>query len=183
MGLPLFFLSPPQSCIRHNWPHHSPESSRFQFRHHGFLSQLALILSVQKVFFSHFWLLFLFHITLILWCSIESIFDPILFTIDVSPFTSTVSSCGINKQQYADDTQLFVFLSPASLSSSLCSLQRCVFYRRKWFIQNGIVLNPTKTKAICFGTSRGFRHDDPSLWNSSLIISDLPTLTLSSKPI
>jgi len=59
----------PQCCIRHNWPHHSPQSSHFQFRHHGLLSQLAWVLSAQQVFLRHFRLLFLFHITFILWCS------------------------------------------------------------------------------------------------------------------
>jgi len=45
-----------------------------------------------------------------------------------------------------NDTQPFLFRSPASLSSSLCSLQWCVYSHH-----NGLVLNPTKTKAICFG--------------------------------
>jgi len=59
----------------------------------------------------------------------------------------------VNQQQYADDTQLFVFLSSSSLSSSLCSLQRCVSSLHSWFTHNGLVLNPTKTEAICFGIS------------------------------
>jgi len=49
-----------------------------------------------------------------------SVLSPILFTIYVSPIASIVSYNGVNQQQYADDTQLFVFLSPATLSSSLC---------------------------------------------------------------
>jgi len=51
-----------------------------------------------------------------------SVLGPILFTIYISPIASIVSSHGVNQQQYADDTQLFLFISPASLSSSLCSL-------------------------------------------------------------
>jgi len=53
----------------------------------------------------------------------------------------------------ADDTQPFLFLSPASLSRSLCSLQRCVYSLPTLFLYNGLVPNPTKTEAICFGTS------------------------------
>jgi len=60
---------------------------------------------------------------------------------------------GVNQQQYADDTQLFVFHSPSSLSISLCSLQRCVSSLHSWFIHNGLVLIPTKTEVICFGTN------------------------------
>jgi len=57
----------------------------------------------------------------------DSVLGPALFTNYVSPIASIVSSHGVNQQQYADDTQLFVVLSPSSLSSSLCSPQRCLF--------------------------------------------------------
>ena len=85
-----------------------------------------------------------------------SVLGPILFTlIYVSPIASIVSSHGVNQQQYADDAKLFLFISPASLSSSLCSLQRCVSSLHSWFLHYGhwSVLNPTKTEAICFGTN------------------------------
>ena len=40
------------------------------------------------------------------------------------------------------------------LTASLCSLQRCVSSLHIWFlIHNGLVLNPTKTEAICFATN------------------------------
>jgi len=81
-----------------------------------------------------------------------SVLGPILFTICVSPIASIVSSHGVNKQQYADDTLIFVFLSPSPLSSSLCSLQRCVSSLHSWFIHNGLFLNPTKTEAVWFVT-------------------------------
>jgi len=82
-----------------------------------------------------------------------SVLGPILFTIYVLPIASIVSSHGVNQHQYADDTQLFVFLSPSSSSSSLCSFQRCVSSLHSWFIHNGLILNPTKIEAICFGTN------------------------------
>jgi len=82
-----------------------------------------------------------------------AILGPIFFTIFISPFASIISSHDDNQQQYADNTHLFLSLSPASLSSSLCSLQRCVSSLHSWFLQNGLVLNSTKTEAICFGTS------------------------------
>jgi len=82
-----------------------------------------------------------------------SVLGPILFTINVSHTASIVSSHGVNQQQYADDTQLVVFLSSSSLSSSLCSLQRCVSSLNSRFSRNGLILNPTKTEAICFSNS------------------------------
>jgi len=72
----------------------------------------------------------------------------------VSPIiASIVSSHSVNQQQYADDTQLLVLFSPSSLSSSLCSHQRCVSSLPSRCIHNGLVLNPSKTEVICFGTS------------------------------
>ena len=82
-----------------------------------------------------------------------SVLGPILFTVYVSPLASIISSHNVNQQQYADDIQLFLFLAPASVSSSLSSLQRCVSSLHSWFLHNGLVLNPTKTEAICFGTN------------------------------
>ena len=82
-----------------------------------------------------------------------SVLGPILFIIYVSPIASIVSSHGVNQQQYADDTQLFLFLSPASLSSKLASLQQCVSSLHSWFLHNGLVLHPSKTEAICLGTN------------------------------
>jgi hypothetical protein len=81
-----------------------------------------------------------------------SVLGPILFNIYVSPIASIASSHSVHQQQYADDVQLFLFLSPASLSNSLFNLQRCVSSLHSWFLHNGLVLNPTKTEAICFGT-------------------------------
>jgi hypothetical protein len=82
-----------------------------------------------------------------------SVLGPILFTIYVSPIASIVSSHNVHQQQYAYDTQLFIFLSPKSLSSSLHSLELCISSLQSWFLYNGLVLNPTKTEAICLGTT------------------------------
>jgi len=83
----------------------------------------------------------------------DSVLGPILFTIYVLPIASIVSSHSVNQQQYTDDTQLFLFISSACLSSSLCSLQRCVSSLHSWFLHNGLVLNQIKTEAICFSTN------------------------------
>jgi len=96
---------------------------------------------------------FLLHLIVIFNVPQGSVLGPILLTIYFSPIASIVSSHGVNQQHYADDTQLSFFISPASLSSSLCSLQRCVSSLHSWFLHNGLVLNPTKIESICFGTN------------------------------
>jgi len=82
-----------------------------------------------------------------------SVIGPILFSIYVSPIASIVSSHSVNQQQYADDTHLlssfslYLYLAVSAASSGVSSLY-------SWFIHNGVVLNPTETEVICFGTSR-----------------------------
>jgi len=73
--------------------------------------------------FSHLWLNFLLHLIVILWCSTRLCHGSYSFhNLCLTYIASIVSSHGVNQQQYADDTKLFLFISPASLSSSLCSL-------------------------------------------------------------
>jgi len=76
--------------------------------------------------FSHLWLNFLLHLIVILWCSTRLCLGSYSFHNLCLTIASIVSSNGVNQQQYADDTQLILFISPASLSSRLCSLQGCV---------------------------------------------------------
>jgi len=82
-----------------------------------------------------------------------SVLGPILFTAYVSPIAQISESHGTRQQQYADDTQLYIFLSAATLTSQLCRLQSCVSSVQSWCIRNGLSLNPSKTEVICLGTS------------------------------
>jgi len=82
----------------------------------------------------------------------KALSSPILFTIYVLPIASIVSSHGVNQQQNADDTQLFVFLS-LHLYLAVSAASSGVSSLHSWFIHNGLVLNPSKTEAICFGTN------------------------------
>ena len=59
---------------------------------------------------------------------------------------NTVSSFGVNHQQYADDTQLFVFLSPVTQHDSMMRLQSCVSSLSDWFILTGLLSTPTGQK-------------------------------------
>ena len=52
----------------------------------------------------------------------DSVLGPILFSIYTSPITSIASQFRINQHQYADDTQLFISVSPTTLTSSICWL-------------------------------------------------------------
>jgi hypothetical protein len=60
----------------------------------------------------------------------------------------------LRQQEYADDTQLVLFISPSNLDYSLLNLQHCLSSLKSWFFLNGLALNSDKTKAICTSTNQ-----------------------------
>jgi len=70
-------------------------------------------------------------------------------------YLSTVAkSHQVFQQQYADNTQLSVALSPINYSNELITLQSCMSSLHIWFCENGMALNPSKSDAILFGTAQ-----------------------------
>ena len=73
-------------------------------------------------------------------------------------YTSSVAavaqSHGVQQQQYADDTQLYVALTPSDPSSELAALQSCLTSLQIWFYANGMAQNPDKSHAILLGTTQ-----------------------------
>jgi len=95
-----------------------------------------LLFNLCEVFFSNLWMNIFYRLTHFVWFTQASVLNLILFTIYVSPIASLVSSHNVHQQQYADDTQLFLFLFLSSMfdtpqsrtlsffSPQLVSLQR-----------------------------------------------------------
>jgi len=71
-----------------------------------------------------------------------SVLGPLLFTAYVSPIAGIAHIHNIDQQQYADDTQLFISLSPSDYMLDLDNLTRCIDSLRVWFCANGMALNP-----------------------------------------
>jgi len=78
---------------------------------------------------------------------------PVLFSMYISPIAHIASQFNVRKQQYADDTQLMLFLCPSDLDSSLTNQQQCLSSLRSWFFHNGLALKSVKTEIICLGTT------------------------------
>ena len=81
-----------------------------------------------------------------------SVLGPILLSLYTSPINSVVSQHSVHQQQYADDTQLFISITPTNYPANIHKLQSCFSALQGWFLHNGLALNPDKTEAICFGT-------------------------------
>ena len=81
-----------------------------------------------------------------------SVLGPLLFTAYVSPIAGIAHLYSIDQQQYADDTQLFISLSPSDYMPDLDNLTRGIDSLHIWFCANGMALNPDKSEAILLGT-------------------------------
>ena len=77
--------------------------------------------------------------------------DPLLFALYVAPLGSLVEDLGVTFHQHADDTQLYIALSPGA--DTLAILTKCADTVNAWFLTNYLMLITNKTEAILFGTS------------------------------
>ena len=80
-----------------------------------------------------------------------SVLGPLLFAIYISPVDNVVAAHRLHLHQYADDTQLYVALRPTDVSP-FDVVSHCVSDVSRWFLENGMLLNPKKTEAVLFGT-------------------------------
>jgi len=83
-----------------------------------------------------------------------SVLGPLLFSIYTSPISKISMIHNVQQQQYADDTQLYVAVTPTELKDQVSALQSCLVALQTWFCQNGMALNPDKSDAILIGTAQ-----------------------------
>jgi len=76
-----------------------------------------------------------------------STLGPILFAMYVAPLEQVVLDSGARCHQYADDTQLYIRLTPGP--DTLGDLGKCADCVARWFLLNGLMVNPSKTGTIC----------------------------------
>jgi hypothetical protein len=82
-----------------------------------------------------------------------SVLGPLLFAMYLSPVSNVVAAHSLNYHQYADDTQLYMAVKRIDGNSPTFGVvSDCADDVNRWFLENKMMLNPTKTEAILFGT-------------------------------
>ncbi len=82
-----------------------------------------------------------------------SILAPLLFSLYMLPLSQIMRNNQI--VSYADDTQIYLALSPNDYSP-IDSLCQCIDEINSWMCQNFLQLNKEKTEVIAFGTKMKF---------------------------
>ena len=81
-----------------------------------------------------------------------SILGPLLFNLYMLPLGHILKNNKIAYQNYADDTQIYIALSPNDYSP-IDNLRQCIEQINSWMRQNFLQLNKDKTEIIVFGAN------------------------------
>lgn len=90
-----------------------------------------------------------------------SILGPILFILYSADLRNHIKHCKFH--MYADDTQVYISCKPSEVDNAISKLNEDLASISSWADTNCLLLNPTKTKYMIFGTKNQLSQIDPSL--------------------
>ena len=85
-----------------------------------------------------------------------SILGPLLFNLYMLPLGKLLRDNNVSYHNYADDTQIYIALSPTDYSP-IDSLYHCISLINDWMSQNFLQLNKNKTEVVVFGPNKDER--------------------------
>ena len=82
-----------------------------------------------------------------------SVLGPLLFSLYTTPLNKIFPlHLHIKFHFYADDTQLYIYLSHKNASAAFVKLNACLHDVQRWMSRSKLKLNPEKTEFIVFGS-------------------------------
>ena len=96
-----------------------------------------------------------------------SILGPLLFSLYMLPLSTIIRKHNIKYHSYADDTQLYMALSPND-QRSIDSLVNCISDLNQWLSQNFLKLNQDKTEVLVIGDKKAREKLSANLKSVSL---------------
>ena len=79
-----------------------------------------------------------------------SILGPVLFNLYMLPLGDVIRRHGISFHSYADDTQLYIAVSPDD-TGPIDTLLNCIIDIKSWMAENFLQLNQDKTEVLVIG--------------------------------
>ena len=84
-----------------------------------------------------------------------SVLGPILYSLYTAPLSKISGTFStVEHLLYADDTQIYISITPSNASNSIKYIQGCLSSVQSWLSANKLQLNPDKTEFIVFGNKR-----------------------------
>jgi hypothetical protein len=90
-----------------------------------------------------------------------TVLGPLCFSMYVSPVGDVIDAHRMRYHQYADDLQIYYSIRTVDFGD-LSPVVQCTKDVSRWFLENAILLNPTKTEAVVFGTRQRLQAIDSS---------------------
>ncbi|XP_072033017.1 uncharacterized protein [Amphiura filiformis] len=77
-----------------------------------------------------------------------SVVGPEMFVLYSAPIEDIIRKYGLCSLSYADDTQLYVVITPSNRVKALVKLEECIEDIRIWMAHNKLKLNDSKTELL-----------------------------------
>ena len=102
-----------------------------------------------------------------------SVLGPLLYILYTAPLSAIISKYNnLCHHLYADDTQVYIAITPENAPAAISELQACLNDIQKWMAESKLKLNPDKTEFILFG-SKSQRSELSHVFPVNILGNDL----------